>query len=242
MGRERAVAILGDHGALLGDLAERVRDLGHRTVRVKTFEEAIDFADERGVEYAAVFVEPTGLAYNLEEALYALRLQSHSPDLCYIATGDRPEAEARAQLRAAGVERALWTPIADNVLRFQLNAALSRHHQEYLRSDTRAPVVGQATVTTGGRRKVVSIYSLSSGGAFLETPRPSMSGARVEIGLHTPDGELSFDSSVLYTNVPGNLSQPMLPIGMAVRFDDVGRTAWDTLRAIVASHARALAL
>ena len=97
-------------------------------------------------------------------------------------------------------------------------------------------------MTAGGRRKIVSIYSLSAGGAFLETPRPSMSGARVEVSLLTPDGELSFDANVLYTNVPGNLSQPMLPLGMAVRFEDVGRTAWDTLRAIVTSHARALAV
>ncbi|MDP6979797.1 MAG: PilZ domain-containing protein [Myxococcota bacterium] len=242
MQRERAIAVLGDHGALLGDLAERVRDLGHRTVRVKTPEEAIDFAYERNVEYAAAFIEPMGLAYDLTEALYALRVQAHSPDMDFIATGEEPDAEHCALLRKAGVTRALWTPIADNVLRFQLNAALSNNHQDFLRCDTRAPVGGQATVTVGGRRKLVSIYSLSAGGAFLETPRPSMSGAHVEVAFLTPEGELSFDANVLYTNVPGNLSQPMLPLGMAVRFEDVGRTAWDTLRTIVNSHARTLAV
>ncbi|MCP4037529.1 MAG: PilZ domain-containing protein [bacterium] len=242
MQRERAVLVLGDHGALLGDLAERVRKLGHRTVRLKTLEEAIDFSYERNVEYATAFIEPEGLAYNLHDALRALRLHSSSPDLCFIATGPEPEEDSRVQLREAGVERALWTPVADNVLRFQLNGALSCSYQEYLRCETRAPITAQATVSVGGRRKRVDIYSLSAGGAFLETPRPSMSGAQVEVAFLTPEGELTFDARVLYTNVPGNLSQPMLPMGMAVRFDDVGRAASDAICEVVKAQSKVLAV
>ena len=111
MQREHAIAVLGDHGAVLGDLAERVRSLGHRTVRVKTLEEAIDFAYERNVEYAAAFIEPMGLAYDLAEALYSLRVQANSPEMCFIATGPSKLPAASTASPALLATRVGTTPI-----------------------------------------------------------------------------------------------------------------------------------
>ena len=90
--------------------------------------------------------------------------------------------------------------------------------------------------------KRAAIYSLSTGGAFLETPRPSLSGAQVEVSFLTPDGELTLAARVLYTNTPGNLSQPKLPLGMAVRFEDLGRSASDVIRQIVLSSSAGLSI
>ncbi len=240
MRTDRSVLILGVHSANMGSLADRVRDLGYPTVRVKTPQEAIDLSRERNLEYGVGFFEPEGLAFNLCEALDAIRCCSNSPELIFVATGAEPGEQDRTVLRQAGVEHALWAPVEDHTLRFQLNAALSPPHEEYLRCDARAPIDAPATVRTGGRVKQVSIFSISTGGAFLETPRPSLSGAQLELTLATPDGELAVAARVLYTNTPGNLSQPKLPMGMAVHFEGLGRSASDAIRELVQCNSAAL--
>jgi len=239
---ERSVLVLGAHSAHMGSLADRARDLGYQTVRVKTPEEAIDLARERNLVYGVGLIEPEGLAFNLSEALDAVRCHSNSPHMSYIATGTAPQAAERTLLRDAGIERALWTPVEDHALRFQLNAELSAAYEECLRYETRAPIDARAVVHAGDRSKQASVYSLSVGGAFLETPRPSMPGAQVEIAILTAGAELSVTAHVLYTNVPGNLSQICLPLGMAVRFEEMRRSTSDAIRQIVESSAISLAV
>jgi len=87
---------------------------------------------------------------------------------------------------------------------------------------------------SGGREKEALVYSVSPGGAFLATPRPSMRGARVSVQLPLPAGNLSLDGRVLYTNVPGNLQRPDLPVGMGVAFDAPSSEAERELRFAVA--------
>jgi hypothetical protein len=233
----------------MGVLADRIQELGYSSIRVKTPEEAVEIALERNLEFGVGLFEPRGLAVNLanlSEALESIRCRSNSPDMQYIVTGDEPdddpENEERAMLRSAGLNVALWDPVDDHTLRFQLNALMSRDHEEFLRSEARAPIDVKATVFASGRTKEVSVYSLSAGGAFLETRRPSMPGADVEIRLLSPDGELSLDAHVLYTNVPGNLSQPSLPLGMGVQFENLGRSALDAIRQIVEFNTVALSV
>jgi hypothetical protein len=239
---EESVLVLGAHSAHMGDLADRARDLGFRTVRVKTPEEAIDLARERNLVYGVGLIEADGFAFNLREALEAVRYHSNSPHLRYIATGPTPTEADRVLLRDAGVERALWSPLEEHALRFQLNAALSASHEACLRNETRVPIDAQAIVRAGGRKKQASVYSLSAGGAFLETPRPSMPGAVVEVALLVAGVELSLTGRVLYTNVPGNLSKICLPLGMAVCFQDLRRSTADAIRELVASNAISLAV
>ena len=69
-----------------------------------------------------------------------------------------------------------------------------------------------------------------------------MPGVDLEVTILSPDGELSVDAHVLYTNVPGNLSQPTLPLGMGVRFENLGRSTLDAIRQIVEFNAVALSI
>jgi len=125
-------------------------------------------------------------------------------------------------------------PADDVRLRFQLNRALAATDQESVRRDQRAPTDWRARILGAGREKVALVYSLSPGGAFLATPRPSMRGARVSVVLPLPAGNLSLESQVLYTNVPGNLLRADLPVGMGVAFQDPPPEAERELRFAVA--------
>ncbi|MFB0977445.1 MAG: hypothetical protein QMC73_07250, partial [Myxococcota bacterium] len=73
-------------------------------------------------------------------------------------------------------------------------------------------------------------YSLSAAGAYLKTPRPSMSGAQIKVAFPLPGGKVSASCQVLYTNVPGNLSKGLLPMGMAVQFLGLGRQVGAAIR------------
>ncbi|MBW2274582.1 MAG: PilZ domain-containing protein [Deltaproteobacteria bacterium] len=220
MTREQSVLVLGGHGSHLSDLAERTRQMGYRTVRAKTPVDALELAEERGFFYGAALMEPDLPAVDLAETLGALRELSASPVLVFIATGAPAGSEVRRRLRDAGVTVALWEPVSDHALRFQLNSAMAKRRAEYLRSETRIPTNMTAGIVAGGRRKTANVYNLSGGGAFLETGRPSMAGANITIEFPFPAGVVRVVGQVLYTNVPGNLACSSLPTGMAVRFSD----------------------
>jgi hypothetical protein len=119
-------------------------------------------------------------------------------------------------------------------LRFQLNRSLASPEQESVRRDQRAPTDWRARILGGGREKEAFVYSVSPGGAFLATPRPSMRGTHVSVVLPLPAGNVSLDGRVLYTNVPGNLQRADLPVGMGVAFDSPSVEAERELRFTVA--------
>lgn len=240
MQSERAILLLGAYNAHLSALGDRVRNLEYRSVFAETPDRAIEIALEHDLEYRVGLIEPAEFSLNLSDSLESIRHGSKSRQIRYIATGKEPDASECASLRHAGVEVALWAPMEEHALRFHLNASMSENHEAFRRQESRAPMDVSATVCTGGRLKQVSIYCLSAGGAFLETACPSMPGADLEITLRSPDGELSVDAHVLYTNVPGNLSRPTLPLGMGVQFENLGRSALDAIRQIVEFNTVAL--
>jgi hypothetical protein len=57
-----------------------------------------------------------------------------------------------------------------------------------------------------------------------------MPGAQIKVAFPLPGGKVSAACQVLYTNVPGNLSKGLLPMGMAVRFSGLGREVGDAIR------------
>ena len=83
------------------------------------------------------------------------------------------------------------------------------------------PTFLASRIETGGRSKEAIIYSLSSSGAFLETPRASMDGAQVELCIEFPDQPIEVSGRVIFSNVTGNLQRPNSPLGIGVRFDDL---------------------
>ena len=221
MDQNHAILVLGDQSASTSSLAERVRRLGYRTVRAKTPSDAISLAEERRLRFSLALLQPTLPVVDLRAALAELRRASRSEDCVAIAAGEAPLEEDRAKLRRAGVEVALWEPVGDHALLFQLNRTLGERRVELLRAQERVPTEWTARVFVAGREKMVSIYSLSCGGSYLATRRPSQAGAEVAVELNLPDGGVTLPARVLYTNVPGNLQRERLPDGMGVSFIEI---------------------
>ena len=152
--------------------------------------------------------------------------------LCFVAVGKLPERRARRRLRAAGVRLALWEPFDEGALRFQVNRAISGDPLDQ-RSDLRVPTHLMARVVIGERTKDTVVYSMSLKGAFLETPRASMDQSQFEIEIRLPTGLIRMRAQVIYSNVPGNLQRPNLPLGMGVLFDGASKEDSKALRSYV---------
>jgi hypothetical protein len=233
---ERPVMIIGEHGDPMSSIAERIRALGYRTLRVKTAEEAIALSERRGLTLRAIVIEPDPPAVDLSRALAALATKTtHGRVNSIIAAGERPDPAACDRLIDAGLTYGLWSPLGDHTLRFQINRASADDHLTSLRLDKRIPTEWTSRIFMRGRRKNVSIYSLSGGGAYLATQRPSLRGAELALDIPLPSGDVSVAGRVLYTNVPGNLHRGDLPDGMAIEFvalpptvrDDICRSVED---------------
>jgi hypothetical protein len=216
-------------------LAKRIRRIGgYRPAPAKDPEEALSLIGDPRFAIRAALLSPDLPYADLCGALASMQAAAGSRRLRFVAVGVRPANEVVARLREAGVELALWEPYDDATLRFQLNRALSTPEQESLRRDQRAPTDWRARVRGGGRDKEALVYSVSPGGCFLATPRPSMRGAPVEVVLPLPGGNVCMCGHVLYTNVPGNLQRPDLPVGMGVSFENPPPDAERELRFAVA--------
>ncbi len=241
MKQRESILVLGDHSTLMSTLAERIPLLGFQCARAKTPQEAIDLAHDRNFRFGVALIEADFPVIDIAQALDSMRAQTSSPGLTFLVSGDAPpDAEARERLRRAGVAQAVWAPVSDHVLRFQLNAALSNEEDEILRCEPRAPLDCGGVVTVGGRSKQVGLYCVSGAGAFLVSQRPSMPGAEIRLDIRTKGKPISFRAKVLYASVPGNLSRPRLPHGMAVRFIDPDYADADALRDIVIQTQRSL--
>jgi CheY-like chemotaxis protein len=237
MNNDLSILVLGEQSSCLSALAERARRMGHRAIRAKTPADAANLAEERNFCFAVALIGPDLPVVDLGEALEQIRSCSRSERLTPIAVGAPPlEAEERERLRRAGVQFALWDPVGDHALRFQLNRALcGAPPVTRERGQERFPTGWGARVFVGGHEKNASVYSISGSGSFLETRRPSQAGVQLAVELDIPEGPVQVAATVVYTNVPGNLRQTYLPDGMAIRFTD---QAGEACRAILESLAR----
>lgn len=240
---ERSVLVMDGGGAPRSALAHRLRRIGYRTLRAKSPEDAFRLVEEHRHLVGVALIPPDLAVIDLPGALAALAASAPNGQLSYIVNGQPPGPEALDELREAGVRLALWEPYDDGRLRFQVNRALSLDDAGGLpRRETRAPVDLAAQVFQAGRQKPARVYTLSSGGAYLETPRPTMRGARVEVEMAIGAGPVRAVGVVVYTNVPGNLHRTNLPVGMGVRFSDLSDPASAALRRLVAEASLALSL
>lgn len=237
MGRESSVLVLDGAGERMGALALRIRGLGFRVVRAKTAEEALPLLENPRLACTAALLPPEWPVADLAGAVAALRDAAGSDGLTFVGVGPRPAPEAVERLRSAGVSLALWEPFGDSALRFQVNRALAGHRGDGQRRETRVPTEWLARVLVGGRRKEATVYSLSAGGAFLATPRPSLRGASVALELPLPLRDVAVGGRVVYTNVPGNLQRANLPLGMGVVFTALAPEAEREIRRAVAESA-----
>jgi hypothetical protein len=188
-------------------------------LRAKTGAEArAALADERAA-IGTVLIPPDPPTLDLPRALRALSTTPDGTRLELLVCGPRPEVGARARLRQAGARFALWEPLDDNALRFQVNRALAAARTSAVpRGAARVPTNWPIEVRIGARARPARLYSLSSRGAFLEIAGPALRRALVHLTLPLPEADLRVAGEVRSTNVPGNLRRRNLPIGMGIRF------------------------
>lgn len=214
-------------------LAERIMTFGIEPILVTDFEEAQQVLDQRRHLISGVMI-PTSLpSQNLKKEIKLLRRKGPASGIIFVSVGKPPTPDERKKLRAAGMQIALWEPYDDGTLRFQMNRALGGDRDSHGRLHKRAPTYLLARIFVAGRTKDAVVYSLSEGGAFLETPRASMDGAHVDLELRLPTNHVRVAGEVVFSNVPGNLQRPNLPMGMGVRFDELASDLGDLLRQYV---------
>ena len=215
---EPTVLVIDGGDAPRAALTHRVRQMGYRAMRAKTPEEAFAIVEEHRHQVAAALIPPDLAVADLSGALESLA--GRAPQgLAYVVAGVCPSEESLVGLRAAGLRLALWEPIDDARLRFQINRALAgASGQELSRGEMRAPLDIPAHVIQAGRRKSARVYTLSSGGVYLDTERPSMRNAAIQVELDLWPSPVCAPGVVVYTSVPGNLRRNNLPNGMGVCF------------------------
>ena len=239
---EQTVLVLDGGGAPRGTLTQRLRRLGYRTLRAKSPEQAFEIVGEQRQQVTAALIPPDLAVIELRAALAALAASAPDGLLSYVAIGACPRPESIAELREAGVELALWEPFDDARLRFQVNRALARFWDRPARREPRAPFDVPAQFFHAGRQKNARVYTLSAGGVYLETPRPAVRNAAVEVEVPIGPGALRLQGNVLFTNVPGNLHRSNLPVGMGVAFHAVAEPLLAAIRREVAQVSLGLTL
>jgi len=212
-------------------LASRLVRLGVEPIRVPDLVEASGLVRSRSYSFSGVLIPSSLPAAQVAKALTSMRAaESVLPAMAY---GKMPEPAARKALRQAGVLLALWDGYDEGILRFQLNRLVSGDQLSSARTSRRAPAHAPVRILVGGREKQGTLYSLSEGGCFIETPRASMDGARLRT-LFELDGErFELDGTVAFANVPGNLQRPNLPLGMGMRFDSADAETRKTIARVI---------
>lgn len=217
-----AVLVLDVGAGSLEPLAIRIRRLGLRVVRGKTSDAAQDILGDPRFAIGAIVIPPDIPTPDLGRALETLQYQEPDRPLPMLVSGAKPEPDTCDELRGAGVNLALFEPIDDHTLRFQLNRALAEGSGISAgRRALRVPADWPVRVRMGRRNKEVRLYTLSCGGAYLATPRPSNRGSSLFLTLPLPSGPLEIAARVMMTNVPGNLVRSNLPLGMGVQFTEL---------------------
>jgi hypothetical protein len=217
----------------------RLRELGFDAVRAKTPDEGLQLTGEDPA-IAAVLLPSDLPPAELGSFVHLLRGAATGRRLAFLAVGPRPGPEARQAFRGAGVELALWEPFDDATLRFQTNRALAIGGQQHARRALRVPCNAPVRAHAGGREKPGRLYTVSERGAFLETARASMRGSEVFLDLQLDSTLVQADSRVTSTNVPGNLRNPRLPVGIALEFTRLSAGGEQAIREIVQETARSL--
>jgi hypothetical protein len=237
---ERQTVLLLPLEGELDDLSGRLLLVHFRGRLVVDLAEAERLLRSESPPILAAVISSEPRVANLPEVLRTLRSASREEQLRFLAMGPRPPEAGRQKLRSAGVEWALYGAFSDTELRFVLNQAFHDAEKSDLRRDPRIPTPLTAKVRAATGVKVAMVYNLSQGGAYLETLRPSQAGVRVRVELPLPSGTLEIDSTVMSTNVTGNLRRENLPRGMGVRFDGLSADAEAALAHYIEERTAAL--
>jgi len=239
---ERSQVLLFGYGKAHDELAGRIVVLGYRALRASDIETSVDLI-RRQDQPVRVMMFPVDAPFtNRADDLRRVAEASGALGLRLIVSGPQPNAAGISALKRDGVRFALWKGFHDADLRFALNAALYDETRGQVRPARRVPASLIARVKSGVGEKAGMLYNLSATGAFIETSRPSMPGARITLTIEFPDGPVETPANVVFANVPGNLQRPNLPLGMGVKFAGTTAVAAARVAKFVAERTRAYEL
>jgi CheY-like chemotaxis protein len=239
--RRSLLVIDGGGGDPLEPIARRLSTLGIHVVRAKTPRDALELLRDPRFLLGAAVVPADLPPPDLAAVLHALRAGGRTGMLPMLACGTRPDPIARERLRRAGVDHALWFPLDDHLLRFQVNRALAGGAPARIpRRAERVPTNWPVVFRLSGREKPAKIYSLSSQGAFLTTTQPSLPRSLIHFQLPLPQADMRVAAEVVMTNVAGNLAKANLPPGMGVRFRGLSEEVEAALLAFTLERSRNL--
>lgn len=215
MARLEPILLLGFKDGATG-LAARLLPLGYRAIRVATSQQLSgEIEKDGGLQGGLVHL---GGGRDAREALAAVGSEAASS---WVLVGPAPAPEERTAWRAVGLQHLLVEPYDEHELRFLLNLAGRRSNQIEGRRQPRVPGSLTVRVFSGTGQRAAVLYNLSEGGAYLETPRPTMAGGKVRVQIPLPEGPLEVSAEVVSNNVPGNLQRSRMPVGMGLRFSDL---------------------
>jgi DNA-binding response OmpR family regulator len=216
--------LLIEHEASNSDaLATSLVRLGIEPIRVTSLSEAAETVKSRQYAIRGILLPGDLPGTDVKNAMKSMHRRE--PMLQAMAYGKAPDEAQRIHLRRAGVLLALWEGYDDGVLRFQINRLVTRDTEHSIRSSRRAPIHTPIRILVSGREKMGILYSISEGGCFIETQRASMEGAHLRLMFRLANIDYALDGSVAFSNVPGNLQRPNLPLGMGVGFEDMPNEA-----------------
>jgi len=234
----RFILLVENESAATDPLARQLVRLGIEPIRVEGLAEGIEAVEAGSYAIGAVLLPSDLPAVGIVDAIQ--RMRRREPLLAVMAYGKPPDPGQRKRLRQADVRLALWEGWDEAVLRFQLNRMLSGEIAHVARRSRRVPVHRPVRIRVGGREKQGMLCSLSEGGCFIETPRASMDGARLELAFTLEERTYELVGRVAFANVPGNLQRPNLPLGMGVCFEKLPRSVASELDAFVRRSSEAL--
>ena len=226
----RAVLVVDDAQAGLGDVVLRLLRLGIDVFYSKDQDEAWLLAQEEARRIYALLFSPGVGAEAIANILHCLKTHAPSAPRTLVAIGERPDDDTRESLRACGAQWALWEPYDESALRSIVSAAISGGVVENSRQEPRLPTTLLGRAFLGIHRKDVIIYTLSSGGAFLETPTPYLPGSSITIEIALPDGSIMAKANVVYSKDAREAGEAARPNGMGVEFSKLDPRSEEKLR------------
>lgn len=225
------VLVLDEPQGPLGPVAVRLIRAGVNVLYAPHPEEARLLMWQDDSDVRALIVHPQADA----AVVRSLFEEGSGPDgtemRAVIAVGPAPTPEVRARLRAAGAEWAIFGRYDDSALRFVLNTAVSLPEELSPRREARAPCMSFAWIQLGSTRNFGVFYSLSAGGAYVETATPVPKGSLIDLEFQLEKRCYQVRAEVIYRNDAGDTASRNLPPGMGVLFRDISERDETTLRA-----------
>ena len=222
--------VVDDEKFALGELALRILRLGVDVFHAKGGGEATLLAREAAERIRALLFPPALSLAELASLTACLSSREDPSPVTLVVVGEKPEDARRADLREAGVDWALWEPFEESALRQVLAQALTAWRDVEMRKEPRVPTTILARAFAGIKRKDVLVSTLSTAGAFLETPFPFHDGTRISLEMALPDGCLVTKADVVFARSSADTGGTGQPAGMGVAFSGLDAGSERALR------------